>query len=167
MANRKGHLKVHAFMVLPIFFILLRATKLPLIEIAAILCGYLVAEKLLSPDLDLYHSRASEHWGYLKPIWKPYAYFFKHRGLSHHLIWGAVSRITYLIVLFALLSLVSVQISYLAGFETKQDQETLDFSALPVRFFLWVSVGIGLGNMVHIILDRTLSQIKRLRRKYL
>lgn len=57
---------------------------------------YVAATFLLSPDLDIYHSRPARNWGYFRGIWKPYSSVFGHRKLSHFPILGTSTRLFYL-----------------------------------------------------------------------
>ncbi|MGB9862004.1 MAG: DUF2227 family putative metal-binding protein, partial [Candidatus Bipolaricaulaceae bacterium] len=68
---------------------------LPVVLLLALLFGlgkellplglaYLLGSLFLSPDLDLWGSRATRRWGILRFLWRPYSFLFRHRGLSHH-----------------------------------------------------------------------------------
>ncbi len=58
--------------------------------------SYLISVFLLSPDLDLHKNRSKKNWGLLRFIWYPYSKIFKHRGISHSLFFGTLTRIFYL-----------------------------------------------------------------------
>ncbi len=63
--------------------------------------SYTLASFLLSPDLDLRRAAAGRRWGPLRVIWIPYSLLFRHRGLSHSLLWGPLTRMGYLLGLTA------------------------------------------------------------------
>lgn len=67
--------------------------------LTAFLAGYLMGMLFLSPDLDLARTRPARRWGWLAVVWRPYAALFRHRGLSHHVLWGPLTRIAYLGIL--------------------------------------------------------------------
>ncbi len=67
--------------------------------LGAFLAGYVVGMLFLSPDLDLARTRPARRWGWLAVVWRPYAALFRHRGLSHHVLWGPLTRIAYLGIL--------------------------------------------------------------------
>jgi uncharacterized metal-binding protein len=69
--------------------------------LAAFACGFAFGMFFLSPDLDLARSRPAKRWGILSILWWPYARLFRHRGLSHHIFWGPLTRLAYLAVIAA------------------------------------------------------------------
>ena len=79
-------------------------------EIAAFVSAYLFSMTLLSPDLDLAKSDSYRRWGPLRWLWAPYAAAFKHRRVSHHPLFGPITRIAYvsLIGFVVLLSLIHI-----------------------------------------------------------
>lgn len=56
---------------------------------------FILASYFISPDLDI-NSSVYKRWGLLKIIWWPYRELMKHRQLSHSIILGPVSILTYL-----------------------------------------------------------------------
>ena len=60
------------------------------------LSAYLFSSFFLSPDLDLHNSRATRRWGIARALWLPYSWVFRHRAVSHHLLFGPLTRIAYL-----------------------------------------------------------------------
>jgi uncharacterized metal-binding protein len=67
------------------------------------LACYLFSSFLLSPDLDLARSRPMRHWGPLHWLWLPYAWAFRHRGLSHAPLLGTALRMIYFVGILVLL----------------------------------------------------------------
>ena len=110
---------------------------------------YLASSLLLSPDLDLKENRARRRWGFLHFIWWPYVKVFKHRGMSHSLLFGPITRLGYLAFLVALVLFV-LKISL--------PQLSLNMSA-PVLVTL-IS-GLYAPNVLHVLLDRVYSGVKR------
>jgi len=111
--------------------------------LASFVGSYLFSMLFLSPDLDLSRSRAFRRWGILRWLWIPYTHLFRHRGLSHRLILGPLSRVLYLTAIVGLivllLSLLGLRIS----------------PAVPSwRILLAVGVGLYLPNLTHILADR-------------
>lgn len=102
MAKGRSHLTLELG-TLPLWIaagILLGVTHHPLMVFTL---SYLVSSFLLSPDLDLPQSDAAHRWGPLRILWLPYARAFRHRGLSHSIVWGPLTRVGYLLVLAALI----------------------------------------------------------------
>lgn len=58
--------------------------------------GILLGSWLLSPDLDMANTQPTKRWGVFQYFWRPYAWMFKHRGLSHGWITGPLSRLLYI-----------------------------------------------------------------------
>jgi len=111
-------------------------------ELTAFTLSYTCASLLLSPDLDLARSAPARRWGALRILWTPYALLFRHRGLSHSLLLGPLTRLLYLGALAAL-SLVALH--YLAGVPFPRD------------FPHWLPgpllVGVYLPHLLHVGLD--------------
>ena len=124
------------------------------VELAVFVGGYLFSSLLLSPDLDLHKNAARRRWGPLGFIWAPYSRVFKHRGLSHSLVLGPLTRLLYLgIVLAGVLA----GLSYLWGLTLPEEAVGL----LENQRLLWVlGAGIYLPNMLHVLLDRIVSALR-------
>jgi uncharacterized metal-binding protein len=111
-------------------------------QIAAYVTGaYLAGICWLSPDLDI-ESKPWHRWGILKVLWVPYQKLIPHRGLSHWLVIGTLSRVLYLALpmylIFPDIVLRSVQ-----------------------GYGQWVFIGLELSAIVHYFLDGIL--FKRMR----
>ncbi len=111
--------------------------------------AYLLASLLLSPDLDLRHNSSRRRWGLLGFLWIFYYKIFKHRGLSHSLILGPLTRLAYLGLVFAL---VLVGLGAL-GFALPQGTPLW----LTERAWLTLGAGLYLPNILHVLLDRIVS----------
>lgn len=114
--------------------------------------AYLFSSRFLSPDLDLKANSARKRWGPLGFIWGPYARAFKHRGASHSLVVGPLTRLVYLAMIFGL---VAVGLSYIG-------------LALPATAPEWVTprtigvvvAGLYTPNVLHVLLDRVVSAVR-------
>lgn len=118
------------------------------------LLAYLFSSLFLSPDLDLSGSRASRRWGVGRILWLPYAIVFRHRRLSHHLLLGPLTRITYLggivLAVFSVIGLVTGR-----AFQPFSPER---------RILLCVLAGLYLPNQIHILVDRVWSFARGWRR---
>jgi uncharacterized metal-binding protein len=81
--------------------VLVRKGSLPTESLLSFLGGFAFSMIFLTPDLDLVRSRPTRRWGRLSILWWPYAKIFRHRGVSHHIVWGPLTRIAYLTLLAA------------------------------------------------------------------
>ena len=68
--------------------------------------SYSLATMFLSPDLDLHTSKPTQNWRALRYFWRPYSILFKHRGFSHSIVLGPLTRILY--ILCALTVLIAI-----------------------------------------------------------
>ena len=98
--------------------------------------GLMFGTLLLSPDLDLSYSSVTGRWGILRILWFPYSLLFKHRGFSHHIIIGLLSRLLYLAILLALLFLF------------------IPFNIPKATYLLIFCGGILVADFMHIALDK-------------
>lgn len=105
---------------------------LPILVLLLFTIGYCFATFLVTPDLDT-NSRPYNRWKVFRILWWPYNKLFKHRGLSHHCVWGPVSLIGYCSLLFAPVGLVC---------------------ALPTRALCTIVIGMVVAIEMHILADR-------------
>lgn len=117
----------------------------------AFLLSYLFSAFFLSPDLDLSYSRAARRWGVARLLWRPYAWIFPHRSVSHHLIFGPITRLLYLSGLVAL----GLAALHLATGATPQIR-------IPPRASLAAAaLGVYLPNQLHTLADRVTTRARR------
>lgn len=112
--------------------------------------GYVAGSMFLSPDLDLTRSDAARRWGVVRFLWRPYAALFRHRGLSHAPVVGPLTRLAYLG------ALASVGWAILRAVA---DVSPLSFSLATIAPTL---VGLYLPQLLHILLDRSVTTGRRL-----
>ncbi|MGB2983957.1 MAG: DUF2227 family putative metal-binding protein [Candidatus Bipolaricaulia bacterium] len=119
--------------------------------------AYAFSMLFLSPDLDLAKSRAFKRWGIARWIWIPYAFVFRHRGLSHHPIFGPMTRIAYLALIVALLATgvaLAVRMPFRAAFPS-------------AGIVLGALVGLYVPNLTHVLSDRICSAWRGRKRRRL
>jgi uncharacterized metal-binding protein len=110
--------------------------------------SYLFSLLWLSPDLDVDRgSGALRRWGPLRFLWYPYKELFSHRGISHSIILGPLTRIVYFgLVIWTALWVLSIGIPV-----PRISQETL----YPFALGMW------LPDVLHCLLDRMVTGLKR------
>lgn len=104
--------------------------------------SYLFGTFFLSPDLDI-DSSAYERWGLLKVLWWPYKILFKHRGLSHHPVFGPLTILTNFGIIIVILLV-------LAGYS---------LFMIPVDILFIIIPGLVLSIEIHILVDMISSEI--------
>lgn len=122
------------------------------VELAVFAGAYLFSSLLLSPDLDLHKNAARRRWGPLGFLWAPYSKVFKHRGLSHSLVLGPLTRLVYLGLVFGAV----IGGLRALGFALP---EKLPFLLDP-RVLLALGIGLYLPNVLHVLLDRLVSAVR-------
>jgi uncharacterized metal-binding protein len=122
-------------------------------EIGGFIAAYVFSMLLLSPDLDLAKSDSYRRWGPLRWLWMPYAAAFRHRRVSHHLLFGPITRIAYVGILALAALLVYVLVS----------RSATPRLVAPVDLVLAVLIGLYLPNLTHIVVDGLQSLWVRLR----
>lgn len=146
MATGKTHLRIElgVFVLCSIACAyLMQAGVMHWPEVACFCGFYLFSSLFLSPDLDLHRSRASRRWGIARVLWSPYASIFRHRGLSHHVLLGPLTRILYLGAMAAF-------VIWCTGLAVGRSQ-TLSLPAWPV--VAAGLVGVYLPNQIHTLAD--------------
>jgi uncharacterized metal-binding protein len=161
MPSGKTHLRIELF-VLPLCVALLFAAESYKVitfgwEGMAIFAGaYLFSSLMLSPDLDLRHNRSRRRWGPLGFLWIPYTKIFKHRGVSHSLIFGTLTRLGYL-GLIALL--IALGLSYFNVWAIPFD--ALRTFPIDLKLFSLLIAGLWLPNILHTLTDHVHSALRR------
>ena len=121
--------------------------------VAGFTVAYLFSMLLLSPDLDLAESDSYRRWGPLRWIWAPYAAAFRHRRVSHHPLFGPITRIAYVSILALTALLVYTFVS----------QGAAPRLVVSIDLVLAVLIGLYLPNLTHILVDGLQSVWGRLR----
>lgn len=133
---------------------LLRANVLRMSQALLFLGAYVFSMLLMSPDLDLSKSDAYSRWGALRWMWLPYAWAFRHRQASHHLLLGPLTRILYI----ALVGFAGTLIYHLSTGQPVPQWR------LSVAVSLPVFLGLYLPNIEHIMADQISTAHRRKRR---
>jgi uncharacterized metal-binding protein len=130
--------------------VLVREGSLPTESLVAFLGGFAFSMVFLTPDLDLVRSRPTRRWGRLSILWRPYARIFRHRGVSHHIVWGPLTRIVYLT---ALAAAAAVGIGALLG-------RPLSFERSHANVWA-ILAGVYVPNVIHTVTDAIATPHRR------
>ncbi len=150
MPSGKTHLKFE-LATLPLWTIGGAVLGVPWRELVIFTFSYVGASLLLSPDVDLANSAPARRWGALRLLWLPYARLFRHRGLSHSILFGPLTRVLYL----GFLSFLVWCGLYLAlGLR-------LGWRWPPPASAAAFACGVYLSNFLHVFLDRLVSRWRR------
>ena len=117
--------------------------------VGVFLGSYLFSSLFLSPDLDLKGSDSFRRWGIARVIWVPYARLFRHRALSHHIVFGPLTRISYL---GGIVSLVLIAILHFTGWQVR-------FSVPQWPMIVALLCGLYLPNQIHAVADAVWSTL--------
>jgi uncharacterized metal-binding protein len=129
---------------------LVRRGSLSTESLLAFAFGFAFGMFFLSPDLDLTRSRPTRRWGWLSFLWWPYAKIFRHRGVSHHVIWGPLTRLGYLALI---VGAVAAAVGALTG-------HRLAVGRLPIDGWA-VLVGVYVPNVAHVLVDGAAAVLHR------
>ncbi len=127
--------------------------------------GWLFATLIFSPDTDILPRKNLK---IIKLLLFPYSIFFKHRGLSHGIITGTISRLIYLMIVFTIIIFITHKMGYLNfGVEsfltyTHSYISNFDLSQPAYRYPTWFLIGHFLADLCHILLDRISTFFRRL-----
>ena len=154
MPSGKVHLRIEMIVFIGLIgagAYLLERGLVPAVYIGLFLASYLFSSLFLSPDLDLRGSDPYRRWGPARVLWRPYAHFFRHRALSHHIIYGPLTRIAYF---GGLISLLFIGATYFTNWHVR----------MPIpRWPMIASIlcGLYLPNQVHTLADALWSHHHR------
>lgn len=148
MALYKTHVKFNVFIFLPILLGAIYYFLHPIQDLMLIFSGSFVYSTLfMNPDLDLAHQiRLFSIRGLFTLPFRLYAKLFSHRGLSHHIALGSLTRIIWLMGWAALI--------FFACYKTLPSTGTvLSFYKRYEIFLLYGFAGICFADWGHLLLD--------------
>lgn len=132
---------------------------------AAFTSGFLFATLMFSPDTDVMPKKRS---GILQFFLYPYSILFKHRGFSHYLILGTLTRVFYgmivmAIIFYVLHGLGHTNISHEHILESYKVFFThYDYRLFEYKVATWLIGGMLMADVCHIFIDRLSSFLKKL-----
>ncbi len=141
--------------------------KMKIIFSVSFLLGWLFALFVFSPDSDLRPKQRIGFWGVLL---YPYALLFKHRGRSHSLLLGTLTRVLYLLLTALVLLFILQQMEVINIHWNSWWQDFIiylqNYSWNKVEYRIPIAVYLGMfgADAVHIMLDFFSSVGKMLRR---
>lgn len=148
MANYKTHAAFNVFLALPalvlVIYYLLDPHYALLITFVS---AFVYSTLFMNPDLDLaYKIKLVSLRGFLSLPFRSYSLVFKHRGISHSLIFGSLTRIFWL-------AGMAVIIFYLI-YKTLPSGRSFSQFYEQYKFFIWyAAAGICLADWSHLLLD--------------
>ena len=171
--NYKGHVALNAVAFAGMAYVAHRF-RVPVYNRLYFTIGYAFSTFFLSPDLDLFYSKASKNWKLLRVIWWPYSKLMKHRGLSHSLLLSTLSKLLYIsVVVILAYTLFLLGVVYFAQEELILNsayllQSLSIFSKSVAELFTkhwpiirYILLGVWLSDIVHIFIgDRITSALK-------
>lgn len=102
----------------------------------------------MTPDLDISDKiKLISIRGFFSIPFRLYAKFFRHRGLSHHIVLGSISRIVWLLIFFTLLAIA-------LNYALPTPYELLGFYKKYKPYIFFTILGIFLSDMCHLLLDK-------------
>jgi len=134
---------------------------------------FIFATLFLSPDLDLNYSNSARNWGPLRILWWPYSRIFKHRGLSHSILFSSFTRLAYLALILCLVTYSFHLVSFLASglrweaalaesvsYTKNLISSHLDLSKHYLKEIMTILLGIFSADICHILADKIFSAVK-------
>jgi uncharacterized metal-binding protein len=142
MPSYTNHILVNFALALILLFFYQTHPFLTYTQLALMMFGYFIGTTILSPDLDIKNSHASQKCG---AFCKPLTMSSKHRGMQHHPIYGTLIRIFYIILVVSVLLLLFYGLPSVSAFLVILWTYKLEIFA--------ISGGVFLANLFHILLD--------------
>ncbi|RLA62771.1 MAG: hypothetical protein DRQ88_01825 [Epsilonproteobacteria bacterium] len=128
------------------------------------LLGWLFATFIFGPDTDLMPKKRA---GIFRIFLYPYSWIFKHRGASHHILFGTLTRVIYLIVMGGLLVSIINSFFYpelsLANYGKALISFFWNYNLdLPLyKGLTWFYIGVFLADASHVFVDHFSTYLKR------
>ncbi len=109
---------------------------------------FIYSTLFMSPDVDVANKiKFFSIRGILTIPFRLYSMFFHHRGISHHVIFGSITRIIWLCLFFILLFLI-YDISFINKFSF------IKFIKKNHEYIMYGCIGIFLSDILHLFLDK-------------
>jgi len=119
--------------------------------------GFFFSSFLFSPDTDI---RPKKRSGVLAFILFPYSFFSKHRGLSHSLFWGTITRVFYLLTMGLIIVFVLHRMNYMdfgvGPYKLALESFVRDYDYdLPFyKGVTWFLIGQFIADCCHLLVDK-------------
>lgn len=154
MPSGRAHLRIEMIILVALIAVGCYLSQAGLVSgayVGVFLGAYLFSSLFLSPDLDLKGSDSFRRWGIARVLWVPYARLFRHRALSHRIILGPLTRITYL---GGIVSLALIAVLHFTGWRVR-------FSVPQWPVIAALLCGLYLPNQIHTVADTVWSALRR------
>lgn len=151
MPKYKTHCYFNAFFALPLLILFLHFLKTESKYLAIFSCSFIYSTLFFSPDLDLIHKiKLFSLRGFLSLPLIGYSKVFKHRGFSHLIVLGTLSRIAWAAwIIFVFLSVLS-------SFERAMciKEGILNLITKEKTSFFYLFLALFCADGCHILLDK-------------
>ena len=121
---------------------------------------------MLSPDLDLSSSGSSNRWGIFRFLWYPYNKLFSHRGISHSIIFGTLTRIIYLFLIYSFFLFIYFYINNIIKIKSIDIFIVYFFDMINVvklykKESILIFIGLNVPGILHVLADDIYSFYKK------
>jgi uncharacterized metal-binding protein len=153
MPNYKTHSRFNSFLAFPLALIAIYYFFHPNIkQLSLFSICFLYSSFFMSPDLDIRNKiKFFSFRGILSLPFFFYSILFKHRGLSHSLFFGSLSRIIYLTALAALI----IYVFDIIHLNKKSFILFLDKNRIEL---IYIFIGIFIADLSHVFLDKIMKK---------
>ena len=163
MPDGKTHIKINkvVFVLIAVLVYLMNY----IVPMKWFLFGFIFGMYYLTPDLDTDGTDPDKNWGMFQFMWNGYSKIFVHRGISHSVFFGTLTRLVTLSIII-LIGYVGFMLFIKGTNNLYTDLISLYYfvinNACQIGLF---SLGIFSADMSHIIADKIYSAKKRKLRK--
>ena len=162
MASGRIHDRFN-LLALPLLCVFLYLLDTRMIFLGVSVIGYLFSTFIFSPDSDL---RPKKRAGLFGIFLYAYSLYFRHRGRSHSILFGTITRFIYLLVVVAVCVFVFTDSeNYMHYFQEFRDYmigfNTRDFKYQAPLYFMF---GSFCSDLVHVTTDVLSDFLKKLKK---
>ena len=128
------------------------------------LLGWLFSTFIFGPDTDIVPGK--RNWA-LKILLTPYSWIFKHRGISHHILFGTLTRVAYIVIVGVIIVSIINSFFYpeltLGSYGKALLSFFLDFDLDRPMYkgLTWFYIGLFLADASHVLVDHFSSYLKK------
>ena len=148
MALYKTHTRFNILFALPLLILALIHFLHPHIHyVLTFSLTFAIATFFMNPDVDIANEiKLFSIRGVLTMPFRPYSMIFHHRGISHSMIFGTLTRILYLGVLTTI-------VLFICNHTFLEKINLFDLFRMYKYYFIFGFVGIFLADLCHLLLD--------------
>ncbi len=155
MSQYKDHSKFNCAMLPLLIGAIVFSFNPPIKNVIYFSLAFLYGTFFMNPDLDLAKNiKLLSLRGFFSIPFRSYSYIFKHRGISHSVLFGTITRVGWLFLFI-------LGVLYIIYKKSVTQKDLMLFINTYKEILLFVFLGLFTADLGHLLLDKRLFKWKR------